>query len=97
MKRFIVSVALLFVASTSEAQRSPIVCEGHGARVTYDGKTASYAQNGAFVATSRCAGTRMAVFNMICQESPSFRFFFASASEPARLDANGTSMRLACH
>ena len=103
MKRILSILALLAAPSTSTAAPAAIACDAGVDHVVYDGATATYFSAGTRVGASKCGGTRMAIYNTTCTESPAFAFYFASVPGPAvlggksaRLDAAGKNELLTC-
>lgn len=105
VKRTLLFVIALLAshAAPVAASAPPIVCDAGTDHVVYDGKTASYSSAGKFVGSSECGGTRMAIYDMRCDESPAFAFFFAGVPGPAvlggksaRLDVAGKTTLMSC-
>ena len=99
VKRTILVVIALLACGAPRATAAPAayVCEAGTDRVVYDVGSATYYSGGRLVAYSRCGGTRMAGYDMRCDDSPAFRFFFASfGRKSARLDVAGKTTLMSC-
>jgi hypothetical protein len=103
VKRIVLFLTLILSSTTANATSSAVSCDAGTDHITYDGSSAAYWSAGKRVGASRCGGTRMAVFNMVCTEDPAFSFYFASIPGPAilggksaRLDVAGKTTLMSC-
>ena len=77
-----------------------MTCTGDGARVVVDTRhwNATYYQDGAFVGSSECGGTRMRGYDMTCVRDPRFQVLLALVfgGQSGTLETGGRKVQLVC-